>query len=593
MGGVEDEEPPSKRVKVQSGELGDHLNEMSLREPKNCSHEHQGEDEVVGSKGVVKKVEFVRIIAEALYSLGYKKTAEQLEEESGIQLQSEVVDLFIQQILDGKWDESVATLPRIGLMDETVIKFVSFLIFEQKLFEFLDGDNVMGALKTLRMDIAPLCIKSDRVRELSSCITSSSPKSLDGVSSSSTVRVKPRSKLLEELQRLFPPAVMIPEKRLVHLVEQALDLQVEGCRFHNSMVGEMSLLTDHQCGRDQIPSQTLQILQEHSGEVWFLQFSYDGKYLASSSVDCSVIIWEVKQDCQVSLKHRLNGHQQPVCCVSWNPNNSQILTCGVEEAVRRWDVASGVCVHVYEKAGLGLISCGWASDGNSIFTGVSDKSIAMWGLDGKELECWKGQRTIRISDIGVTSDGKQIVSVCKENEIVMFGWESKDERFLVEDQFITSFVLSRDNKNILVSLFNQEIHLWDIDGNMKCVAKYKGHKRTRFVVRSCFGGLNQAFIASGSEDSQVYIWHRGSGELVGTLGGHSGTVNCVSWNPVNPHMLASASDDHTIRVWGLNQVNMMKRGSNNNNEDSNDSNNANNGSISNGIQYCNGETSTH
>ncbi|RAL41909.1 hypothetical protein DM860_009091 [Cuscuta australis] len=581
MGGVEDEEPPSKRVKVHSEKLGDHPNEMSLKEPESCSREFQGDDGVVGSKGVVKKVEFVRIIAEALYSLGYKKTAEQLEEESGIQLQSEVVNLFMQQILDGKWDESVATLPRIGLMDETTIKLVSFLIFEQKLFEYLDKDNVMEALKTLRVDVAPLCIKSDRVRELSSCIIFS-PKSLVGISSPCTVRVKPRSKLLEELKRVLPPTVMIPEKRLVHLVEQALDLQLDACRFHNSLVGEMSLLSDHHCSRDQIPSQTLQTLQEHSSEVWYLQFSYDGKYLASASADCSAIIWEVKHDCQVSLKHRLVGHQQPVCCVSWSPDNSQILTCGVEEVVRRWDVASGECVHVYEKSGLGLISCGWASDGNSIFTGVSDKSISMWDLDGKELECWKGQRTIRISDIGITSDGKQIVSVCKENEIVMFGWESKDERFLVEDECITSFVLSRDNKNILVSLSNQEIHLWNIDGSMKCIAKYKGHKRIRFVLRSCFGGLNQAFIASGSEDSLVYIWHRGSGELVGTLAGHSGTVNCVSWNPVNHHMLASASDDRTIRVWGLNQVNMMKL------------NNANNGIVRNGIlHYCNGGASKH
>lgn len=580
MGRAEDDEPPPKRVKVSSRK-GDLPKSTLLTDPASCSLNdlmahplvRQGDDEVVGAKGVVKKVEFVRIVAEALYSLGYNKAGARLEEESGIPLQSAEVKLFMQQILDGKWDESVATLHKIGLIDEKIVKLASFEILEQKFFELLDGKNVMDALKTLRTELGPLCVNNDRVRELSLCILSPLQQVLAGMSGQDVVRPKSRTKLLEELQKLLPPAVIIREQRLVHLVEQALDLQLDACRFHNSLVGEMSLLTDHQCGRDQIPSQTLQILQDHGDEVWFLQFSHGGKYLASSAADCLVIIWEVKLDGFFCVKHRFSGHQKPVSNISWSPDDHQLLTCGVEEVVRRWDVESGECIHIYEKNGLGLISCGWAPDGNRILCGVTDKSISMWDLEGKELECWKGHRTIRISDLGITSDGKHVVSVCKDNMILLFGWESKAEKVIQEDQTVTSFVLSTDNKYLLVSLWNQEIHLWDIEGTAKLLSKYNGHKRSRFVIRSCFGGLNQEFISSGSEDSQVYIWHISSGELVETLAGHSGTVNCVSWNPADPHMLASASDDHTIRIWGLNQVKMEH-----------------NDTVSNGVHYCNGGT---
>ncbi|XP_057955684.1 WD repeat-containing protein 26 homolog isoform X2 [Malania oleifera] len=580
MGGVEDDEPPSKRMKLSSGELKGLSNGLSLAEPVAGSLGDvmarplptQGDEEMVGSRGVIKRVEFVRIIAKALYSLGYKKSGAHLEEESGIPLHSSMVDLFMQQILDGNWDESVATLHRISPLDETILRSASFLIFEQKFFELLDGEKVMDALKTLRTEIAPLCINNTRIRELSSWIVSSSQSALVGSPSQAAVRAKSRSNLLEELQTLLPPTVMIPERRLEHLVEQALNLQRDACRFHNSLDREMSLYTDHQCGRDRLPSQTLQILEAHYDEVWFLQFSHKGKYLASSSNDRSAIIWEIDTN-GVFLKHRLTGHQRPVSSVSWSPDDHQLLTCGVEESVRRWDVSSGECLHVYEKTGLGLVSCGWFPDGKCIFSGVTDKSICMWDLEGKELECWKGQRTLKISDLEITGDGKQIISICRDTAILLFERETKAERYIEEDQTITSFSLSRDSKFVLVSLLNQEIHLWNINGDIKLIAKYEGHKRARFIIRSCFGGSEEAFIASGSEDSQVYIWHRGSGELIQSLPGHSGAINCVCWNPTNPHMLASASDDRTVRVWGLGQINL-----------------SNKGTRCNGVHYCNGGT---
>ncbi|KAH7533693.1 WD repeat-containing protein 26 homolog [Ziziphus jujuba] len=578
MGGVEDEEPASKRLKISSRELGGLSNGISSLEPVAGSSRDlmarplpsEGDEEVVGSKGVIKRVEFVRIIAKALYSLGYKKSGARLEEESGIPLHSSVVNLFMQQILDGNWDESVSTLHKIGLPDNNMVKSASFMILEQKFFELLDGKDDKGALKTLREEIVPLDINAKRVRGLSACMVI---PSIVGSPGKHIARAKPRSKLLEELQELLPPTVMIPERRLEHLVEQALVLQRDACIFHNSLNEEMSLYTDHQCGRDQIPSRTLQILQVHTDEVWFLQFSHNGRYLASSSNDRSAIIWEVDVNGEVRLKHRLYGHVKPVSSVSWSPDDQQLLTCGVEDAVRRWDVSSGECLHVYEKPGLGFVSCGWSPDGKWIFSGVNDKSICMWELDGKELECWKGQRTLKISDLEITSDGKQVISICRDTAILLLDREAKVERLIEEDQTITSFSLSRDNRYLLVNLLNQEIHLWNIQGDIKLIAKYKGHKRTRFVIRSCFGGIDQSFIASGSEDSQVYVWHRGSGELIEALPGHSGAVNCVSWNPTNPHMLASASDDRTIRIWGLKELNVKHKDAH-----------------SNGVHYCNGGT---
>lgn len=561
MGAIEDEEPPLKRLKVSSPGLRRGLEEeapslsvgsVSILMAKSLSLE---EGETVGSKGLIRRVEFVRIITQALYSLGYQKAGALLEEESGILLQSSNVALFRKQILDGKWDESVVTLRGIDQVEVegNTLKAASFLILQQKFFELLDKGNIPEAMKTLRLEISPLQLNTKRVHELASCIVFPSRCEELGYSKQGNPKSSERMKVLQEIQQLLPPSIMIPEKRLERLVEQALNVQREACIFHNSLDPALSLFTDHQCGRDQIPTTTLQVLESHKNEVWFLQFSNNGKYLASASKDCSAIIWEITEGDSFSMKHRLSAHQKPVSFVAWSPDDKLLLTCGIEEVVKLWNVETGECKLTYDKANSGFTSCGWFPDGERFISGGVDKCIYIWDLEGKELDSWKGQGMPKISDLAVTSDGKEIISICGDNAIVMYNLDTKTERLIEEESGITSLCVSKDSRFLLLNLANQEIHLWDIGARSKLLLKYKGHRQGRYVIRSCFGGSDLAFVVSGSEDSQVYIWHRGNGELLAVLPGHSGTVNCVSWNPVNPHVFASASDDYTIRIWGVNR----------------------------------------
>ena len=66
------------------------------------------------------------------------------------------------------------------------------------------------------------------------------------------------------------------------------------------------------------------------------------------------------------------------------------------------------------------------------------------------------------------------------------------------------------------------------------VKTFRGQNQERFVIRSALGGIDQSFVISGSEDSQVYIWHRQTARLLGRLEGHSRTVNAVCWSPIDP-----------------------------------------------------------
>ncbi|KAI8027164.1 hypothetical protein LOK49_LG02G03630 [Camellia lanceoleosa] len=113
---------------------------------------------------------------------------------------------------------------------------------------------------------------------------------------------------------------------------------------------------------------------------------------------------------------------------------------------------------------------------------------------------------------------------------------------------ITSVFVSADSLWLLVNLSGHEIHLWNVAGSFGEPYKRLHRMQIKFVIHSCFG-LDARFFASGSEDSQVYIWHIECPEPIKILRGHLMVVNCVSWNQRHPEMLASASDDKTIRIW--------------------------------------------
>lgn len=268
MGCIEDNELPLKRTKISLAESNSLSEELSHMQPvASCSMGYSmarplpsnGDEETIGSKGIIKRVEFIKIITRALYSLGYDKSGALLEEESGITLHSSVFNLLTQQVNDGKWNECVVMLHTIGVLDEKTVRSASVLILEQKFLELLKMEKVTDALDTLRNEIVPLCVNVSRFHELAACIVSPSQYVKLGLSSQDIDVVKSRSHILEKLQKVLPAAVMTPGKRLEHLVEQALDLQRDACIFHNTLDCDFSLYLDHQCGKNQIPSQTLQV----------------------------------------------------------------------------------------------------------------------------------------------------------------------------------------------------------------------------------------------------------------------------------------------------------------------------------------------
>ena len=206
-----------------------------------------------------------------------------------------------------------------------------FLISQQKYLELLEQQNINQALTVLREDLAPLKTDLDKLQSLSGyaqvsyhcaqhlmnrmcasrLIMCSSAEDLRHRAKWDGAAGQSRRLLLTSLQRmcthhcssrvlirvlleLVPPATLLPDRRFVTLLEEAFTHQRTSCLYHNAPYTpeSFSLFTEHHCDRAaSFPMLTTNILSGHDDEVWNIQWSHNGTFLASASKDKSVRIW--------------------------------------------------------------------------------------------------------------------------------------------------------------------------------------------------------------------------------------------------------------------------------------------------------------
>jgi COMPASS component SWD3 len=69
----------------------------------------------------------------------------------------------------------------------------------------------------------------------------------------------------------------------------------------------------------------------------------------------------------------------------------------------------------------------------------------------------------------------------------------------------------------------------------------------------CAQSLMRFFLSREAADNVAKIWSPFSGELIRNLNGHTKGLSDIAWSPDSVY-LATASDDHTIRIWDVDSV---------------------------------------
>lgn len=190
----------------------------------------------------------------------------------------------------------------------------------------------------------------------------------------------------------------------------------------------------------------------------------------------------------------------------------------------------------------------WASDSKSFVLGTLDHQAGLTTYDINTWETTSWGKTHRVQDLCGSPDGRWLVAVDDLCKMHVYNQVTQDLEYQIEYKLRpTSVCISEDSRHLLINKTDGEAQLIDLETKAS-VQKFLGHTGGDFVIRSSFGGANESFVTSGSEDGNILIWHKTIGAAVERLPGHKPRCNAVSWKPDDPSMLASCGDDGKVKM---------------------------------------------
>ncbi|KAG2336903.1 WD40 repeat-like protein [Suillus weaverae] len=255
----------------------------------------------------------------------------------------------------------------------------------------------------------------------------------------------------------------------------------------------------------------------------------------------------------IAPRKTMRGHTHQVRGVLHLPGGQRIITCSEDGSLRLWDLESGAQIgddwrDEGEQAAVFTIAL--SPNGDCVASGNDDGKVRLWDVEtGKVIARWTGH-TDWVRSVCWSADGRRVVSGSDDGIARVWDVRSAETVLTIKtgSQWVLTVIYSPNSTKIATGIHNESgIKIWDSKTG-ELLATLKHDYQVWSVVSWTSDGKRLVSASYGS----IRIFDTATWRRIAILEGGTFDVHtlCLSRNG---RLLASASDDQTVRLWNLNK----------------------------------------